>query len=603
MVNANAKDLFRTISNLLNQPTKPLPVHVSDEALCNKFAYFFKEKIDKIRNELDEMSISTEVDSGIVESTTYGLNVFEPVSMDEVEKVIRRLSNKTSALDHLPTWLLKQNLHVVVPTITRIVNMSLRSSTFPDLLKHAIVTPILKKPSLDQNILMNYRPVSNIPFLAKVIESVVASKFKDYLNVHGLDEAMQSAYRKGHSTETALLKVHGDILRELDNNRMVLLVMLDLTAAFDTINHNTLFHRLETDLGVTGPPLAWFRSYMLNRYSRVSINGQCSRDVLLDCGVPQGSIMGPLVFTTYILPLGNIIRSHNLLFHIYADDTQVYSSYDPKNQAEYLNSLKSLEMCITDIRNWMTSNKLKLNMEKTEFLIIGSSHNLRSHPVLTLKIGTNVVKPVKSVRNLGVIMDRDGSMTSHVRGLCRTLNYQLRNIARIRKYLDEDTCHHIVRALVLSRIDYGNSLLAGITTAHFNSLQRIQNKAVRLICGAKRREHISPYMTRLHWLPVRQRVNFKLLVFMYQSINGSAPEYLSSDIVLYNTQSSSHRYLRSSADHTRLHIPKTCRSFGDKAFSVAGPRLWNMLPLFIREAVSLNVFKKLLKTYLFSHNV
>ena len=179
----------------------------------------------------------------------------------------------------------------------------------------------------------------------------MASKFNDFLNNHELNETMQSAYRKSHSTETALLKVRSDLLCELDKNRMVLLVMLGLTAAFDTINHNTLFHRLETGLGVNGPPLAWFRSYMSNRYSQVSNDGQCSSVVPLDCGVPLGSIMGPLIFTTYILPLGNIIRSNNLAFHIYADDTQVYTLCDPRDQADCLNSLNSLEKCIKDIQN------------------------------------------------------------------------------------------------------------------------------------------------------------------------------------------------------------------------------------------------------------
>jgi hypothetical protein len=302
---------------------------------------------------------------------------------------------------------------------------------------------------------------------------------------------------------------------------------------------------------------------------------------------------------TYILPLGDIIRSHHLSFHIYADDTQMYISYDPRNPVEHVESLRTLEMCIIDIQNWMTSNKLKLNMEKTEFLIIGSPHNLRSLPPLSLRVDTTVVQPVDTVRNLGVFMDSDGSMTSQVKGLCRTLNYQLRNIARIRKYLDEDSCHHIVRSLVTSRLDYGNSLLFGITSSHYNKLQRIQNKAARLICGARRREHISPYLARLHWLPVHERVNFKILVYMYQCINGSAPQYISSDIMSYNTFST--RALRSSCDHTRLYIPRTHRSIGDRAFSVAGPRIWNNLPLSIREAQSLAIFKKLVKTHLFSH--
>jgi hypothetical protein len=258
-----------------------------------------------------------------------------------------------------------------------------------------------------------------------------------------------------------------------------------------------------------------------------------------------------------------------------------------------------LKNCITDIQNWMNCNKLKLNMDKTEFLMVGSPHNLKSQAALSIQIGSTVIKPVDHVRNLGIIINNDGTMTGQVKGLCRTLNYQLRNIARIRRYLDEDSCHHIVRALVTSRLDYGNSLLVGITKTHLTQLQRIQNKAARLICGAKRREHITPYLTRLHWLTVDQRINFKLLVFMYQCVNTTAPKYLSDEIVLCSKEKTHQHALRSHADHTRLHIPKTSRSHGDKCFSVAGPRTWNTLPIAIREAPSLKVFKKLLKTHLF----
>ena len=165
--------------------------------------------------------------------------------------------------------------------------------------------------------------------------------------------------------------------------------------------------------------------------------------------------MGPLIFTTYILPLGNIIRSQSLAFPIYADNTQVYTSYDTRNQADRLNSLNSLEKCIKDIQNWMNFNKLKLNMEKTEFFITGCEHNLRSYPYPTLNVDITKIIPAGSVRNLGIFIYSDGSMTSQVGRVCRTLNFQLRNIARIRKYLDQDTCHHIVRSFVLSRLDTG----------------------------------------------------------------------------------------------------------------------------------------------------
>lgn len=271
----------------------------------------------------------------------------------------------------------------------------------------------------------------------------------------------------------------------------------------------------------------------------------------------------------------------------------------PRNQGECVKATEKLQNCILDIQKWMTANKLKLNTEKTEFLVIGSAHALKSHSGLTLKVGSSVVKSVNAVRNLGVVMDNTLSMVDQVKGLCRTLNYQLRNIARIRRFLNEESCHHVVRSLVSSRLDYGNSLLAGTTDSHFTQLQRIQNKAARLIFGVKRREHITPYLDELHWLPVKQRVHFKLLVIMYQCVNGTAPSYLSDGISLLNPPNSERRTLRSSQDRTRLYIPKTRKSIGDQAYSVIGPRLWNSLPTSIREASSLAIFKRLIKRHLF----
>ena len=193
------------------------------------------------------------------------------------------------------------------------------------------------------------------------------------------------------------------------------------------------------------------------------------------------------------------------------------------------------------------------------------------------------------------------SMDKQVAELCRRLNYQIHNIARIRRYLDSETCHHIIRSLVTSRLDYGNSLLTGIKETHLHKLQRIQNKAARIIFGLRRREHITPYLHTLHWLPVRQRINFKLLVLIYQSVHHEAPVYLCNDICLHSSTVTNTRMLRSAMDTTRLHIPKTSTTIGDQAFYVAGPRTWNTLPISIREAPTTNTFKTLLKSYLYPY--
>ncbi len=597
IVSASSKDLFHTVKGLLNRSGNSLPVHDSASDLATKFAMFFKSKVDKISADFDTCYVIDTVphDSG---ETTGILQCFKPVSVEEVEQVMSKLSNKTCDLDPLPTWILKQNISVVSPVVTRIVNASMVDGIFPDAFKEAIVTPILKKQNLDVNVLKNFRPISNIQFLAKVTESVVASRLKDHLSHNGLHEDYQSAYRTGHSTETALLKVKSDILRELDNNRVVLMVMLDLTAAFDTINHNILINRLHTTFNVSDAPLNWFKSYMTSRSSRVCIDNCFSDYVELSCGTPQGSIMGPLQFTLYIHPVGKIIRDHGLDFHLYADDSQIYVSFDPKIPGDCLRAMDCLQNCIKDLSNCMATNHLKLNMDKTEFIIFGSPHNISSHKHLILKVGDTAVKPSNSVRNLGVNLDSNLSMDAHISRLCQTLNFQLRNIARIRRFLDKDTCHHVVRALVLSRLDYANSLLAGTTEINLTKLQRLQNKAVRLIHGINRREHITPYLADLHWLPVRERVNFKICTIIYQCINGSSTPYLQNDIHRYTTANSL-RTLRSATDTTRLKVPFTHRSHGDRAFTTYGPRVWNSLPRFVREATSLSTFKTHLKTHLF----
>ena len=206
--------------------------------------------------------------------------------------------------------------------------MSLRDGVFQHSLKQAIVTPIIKKTTLDWNELKNYRPVSNISFIGKVIEKAVISQFNEHMEKNDLNEVFQSAYKNKHSTETALLKVKDDITRALDKNHATFLIMLDLSAAFDTIDHGILFHQFEHDFGIKGMALQWFKSYMSGRTFRVCISGEMSESVTLDYGVPQGSIIGPRALTKYAQHVATIIRQHGFMFHIYADDIQVYHTFD-----------------------------------------------------------------------------------------------------------------------------------------------------------------------------------------------------------------------------------------------------------------------------------
>ena len=303
---------------------------------------------------------------------------FDIASDNEIRQIVCSSANKSCSLDLIPTWFLKSTIDSFLPIITHIVNTSISTGIFPDSLKHAIVTPILKKPSADINELANYRPVSNLPFLSKVIEKVIVSRITAHMDDHNLWESHQSAYRYGHSTETALLSLKNDIMLAIGDKKGVFLVLLDLSAAFDTVDHEILLRTLSESIGLTWKALSWFRSYLNNRSCSVCIDGEFSHTQSLEYGVPQGSVLGPLAFTIYIKPIGEIIRRHGIRFHIYADDTQIYCTFNPKDPESIQSALSKLSSCIQDLKLWMTQNMLKLNDTKTEFLIAASTHTLRN---------------------------------------------------------------------------------------------------------------------------------------------------------------------------------------------------------------------------------
>ncbi len=600
LATSNTKDMYRTVHKLLNNDITKYPTASSMINLCNNFCHFFTDKIVKIRSELDctfnvEFVTSKYQDSNIPSDIV--LSQFDIVDDQEIHRIISGSPNKYCSLDPLPTWLLKANIHVLVPYITHIVNSSFSTGTFPRSLCQAIITPILKKHNLDPNTLNNYRPVSNIPFLSKVLEKVVLSRVNDHLYDNHLHQTFQSAYKSNHSTETGLLRVKNDIMRAIDKNMAVLLVALDLSSAFDTIDHNLLIHRLCKSFGFQGSVLHWFDGYLAGRRQRVGISGAVSDDQPVNFGVPQGSVIGPLLFTFYTQPVCSIIENHNMMYHIYADDTQIYTYFNPSIAGESDRVLNKLSSCITDIRHWMTSNKMKLNDNKTQLFVAGNTRVLNALPEIAIEIGNSIIRPSPTFRNLGVVFDSTMSMSPHITSVCQSVNFHLRNLHRIRKFIDHNTCNHAVRSLIISRLDYCNSLLYGVNQGEINRLQKLQNRAARLIYSTDRSHNASQLITQLHWLPLNLRLLFKLLLIVYKSQHGSSPSYLSDLLFSYH---SGREGLRSQSDTSRLQVTINTKAAADKAFSIAGPKEWNKIPHQIRASPSIQTFKTSLKTHLFS---
>ena len=229
------------------------------------------------------------------------------MSTETVAKLVRSSKSKTCPLDPLPTNLVKECIDVLTPTYQQMINLSLSSAVVPGRWKAALISPILKKPGLDV-VRENFRPISNLEFVGKLCEKVVSAQLVKHVNDNNLNDVFQSAYKAGHSTETALARVLNDMLRSIDERRVTILVLLDLSAAFDTVVHDILLHRLCHRFGVTGRALDWFRSYLTSRSERVTVNGTCSREHIITCGMPQGSVLGPILFLAFVSPLGDVIR-------------------------------------------------------------------------------------------------------------------------------------------------------------------------------------------------------------------------------------------------------------------------------------------------------
>ena len=240
----------------------------------------------------------------------------------------------------------------------------------------------------------NFRPVGNLSYISKLSERARAEQFMEHLTANNLHSQLQSAYKQQHSTETALLKVKNDILMSMDEEHVTLLVLLDLSAAFDTIHHDKLIGRLESDLGITDNALSWFKSYLSDRFQRVSVNGSLSDQFPLKQGVPQGSCLGPLLFTIYTRKLFQILERHLPRVHCYADDTQLYVSFSPNQSADADFAIKSMTDCNNDIRSWMISDNLMLNDDKTEFLIIGTRQQLAKVNINCIRVWLTDVCPL-----------------------------------------------------------------------------------------------------------------------------------------------------------------------------------------------------------------
>jgi len=587
----NSKLMWSKLRCLLEIP----PVDGSNkEHSADDFADFFSKKIETIRQSTSNApppAITTRPVSN-------KFDAFHPVTTSEVSQLLKQSANKQCPSDPIPTWLLKRLSPVLSPVITSMFNSSFQQNKFPTAHKNAIVHPLLKKSSLDPDDLSSYRPISNLSFISKTLERLVSKRLSAHMDSQSLLSPTQSAYRANFSTETALIRIHNDIINAIDQGDIAALVLLDLSSAFDTVDHSVLINVLHDRFGICDDALTWMASYIQDRSQVVQISSSQSRRHLLECGVQQGSVLGPRQFITYIEDVDEVFALHGITNYGYADDMQCLKRCHPTQSHSIVSSFKHT---INDVRDWCSSRRLQLNAQKTELIWFGSSTNLHQLDSSDSKIlidDSTSIQSSQVIRNLGVFFDNELTMRNHISRVTRSCYYQLRRLKTIRRHLGRDVTKCLVCSFILSRLDYCNSLLASLPASSLAPLQRVQNAAARLVLDLKPSDHITAALRELHWLPVKQRIAYKLSILVYKSLHHQAPNYLTElftgivDIPALST-------LRSATDG-KLSVPRTKLQFGERAFAVAGARQWNSLPAKLRSVDDFLLFKSKLKTHLFS---
>lgn len=414
--------------------------------------------------------------------------------------------------------------------------------------------------------------------------------------MHDLLPKNQSAYRRFHSCESALLRLVNDILGGMERQEVTALIAIDLSAAFDTVDHDILTDVLNKQYGICSTALNWIDSYLRPRSCRVNVSSAYSRLRALECSVPQGSCLGPWLYLAYAGTLFDVIPP-SITVRGFADDHTADKQFCPSDPGTEENAKYELEQCSLTINDWMNQNKLKMNASKTEFIKFGSQPQLNKCETNSIKVVGDNIEAENCVRYLGAFLDETLNFKEHVKRKCRTAILNYMRIKSIRQYLTKEATEILVLSLVMSHLDYCNVILYGIAQCDIQKMQRIQNMCAKLVLSRSRYDSSKQALYDLHWLPVKARITFKILTFMYSCSVGNAPGYLTELLEEQRPK----RNLRSTQTSEGCYkIPFNKRkTFADRSFSTVGPKLWNELPSNIRNSVSSDSFKKNLKTHYF----
>ena len=507
-----------------------------------------------------------------------------PVDMETIILVIKDLNNTSSyGCDGIPLCFIRDSLSTLIIYITVIVNTSIVTGKYPSIWKYPYINPVFKGGDRDD--VNNYRPISLLPILSKILEKIVAIQLMSYLETNNLLSNSQHGFRSNLSTETALLKITDEIYHNIDSKKVSLLLLLDLSKAFDSVHHDILIHKCKK-LGIDE---FWFQDYLCNRTQSVRINNAISSPKKITFGVPQGSILGPILFIIFINDMSNTLI--NCFIVQYADDTQILLTGNIDDIAELI---VRAEHILSKAKIYFQLNGLSVNERKTQCIFFGSRQNIsRISEDVRISFNNNDIGLSKKVKNLGVYMDSFMVFDAHIEEMSKKVTGTLLYINRISDKFDRSTRITVVQSLVLSIMYYCSKVWGKTNKTMIERVQKLLNFAAKVAYGGLRKyDHVSPIFNELGWLKVDQKIFFDLCIAVFKTIKNQTPSWV------FSLPSNSSVREINTRQNNDLFIPRTTTDVGARSFLVKGPTLWNTLPKEITDIQSINIFKTKLKHFI-----
>ncbi len=507
---------------------------------------------------------------------------FSACSEDEVKRIILNLKNtKSESLDTIPTKIVKSSSEILSRHLTTIFNFSLRCGVFPDMLKSAKIRPIHKAES--RKLLTNYRPISILSPISKILERIVFNQLITFLSANNILYKYQFGFRKNHSTELALVEISDLIYKALDSSEFFFSLYLDLSKAFDTVNFDILLHKLD-HYGIRGLGNQWLRSYLHNRSQCVEIDGQLSEPLTPICGVPQGSILGPLLFLIYINDLPN--TSECLNFRLFADDTKIYLS-----NSSLINIQETISSELPKVTNWLHANKLSLNVKKTKFVLFKDPHKVEPF-ILNVNLADSIIEREVFAKHLGVYFDADMSWVTHTKSVSTKVSKAIGTLYKIKNYVNIQILRSIYYAIVYPHLHYGILSWGAASAPTTNHIQVRQNRFIRNMYNLGIRTNLNRLYFNHNFLKINEVYHSKLLRFVHALHSDSLPPAFEKIHA-----SNMHNYRTRYATEGNYFVNRIHNIYGSLSPSYVGTRLWSQIPP-AAKALNTTRFKSFTFTYL-----